>query len=179
MSGRGDTKARVAVRIIDSAWPRALPKARALAAKAAHAALDAHAGETGPAVEVSIALVDDALLARLNRDWRGVEGATNVLAFPGAEARPSLAEDADRGGPPVVLGDVVLARETVTAEAAAQQKTLSAHASHLVVHGVLHLLGHDHGGEAEAGAMEMLETRILAALGIADPYTGRHGQRPV
>ena len=170
MSGRGQAKPRIAVRIVDPAWPRTLPKACAVAETAARAALDAHRPKTRAAMEISIALADDALLARLNRDWRGRDGATNVLSFPGEAAGGGLREDAQPGGPPVMLGDVVLARETVAAEAAAQQKTLAAHASHLVVHGVLHLLGHDHDGEAAAGAMEGLETRILATLGIGDPY---------
>jgi probable rRNA maturation factor len=170
MSGRGDREARIAVRIVDGGWPRALPEARAVAERAARAALAAHGAKTPAAVEVSIALGDDALLARLNRDWRGVEGATNVLSFPSSGARSSSHEQGSHRGSPLVLGDVVLARETVFAEAAAQKKTLAAHASHLVVHGVLHLLGHNHGTEREADAMEGLETRILAALGIGDPY---------
>ena len=93
-----------------------------------------------------------------------------MLSFPNTGARGTSSEPASHPAPPLLLGDVVLARETVSAEAAAQKKTLAAHASHLVVHGVLHLLGHDHATEIEADAMEGLETRILAALGIADPY---------
>jgi len=183
MSGRGASKARVAVRIVDAAWPRALPTARAVAEQAARAALDAHAPKRRSAVEISIALADDALLARLNRDWRGVAGATNVLSFPGTPDpgvldAGGLGEGVPGGGPPVVLGDVALARETVTAEAAAQHKTLAAHTSHLIVHGVLHLLGHDHATDDEAGVMEGLETRILASLGIADPYAGPRARRP-
>lgn len=169
MSVRGKGEATVAVRIVDEAWSRALPTACAVAESAARAALNAVAHTQRAPAEVSIALADDTLLARLNREWRGVDGATNVLAFPGGE-------DALREGPPVVLGDVVLARETVAAEAAAQHKSLAAHTSHLVVHGVLHLLGHDHRSEGEAGVMAGLETRILATLGIADPYLAPRGR---
>ncbi len=172
MSRRREPRPQVAVRIVDEAWPRALPKASAVAERAARAALDTQRPKAREAVEISIALADDALLARLNRDWRGIDGATNVLSFPGAGERGGPTEGGGPGGPPVVLGDVVLARETVAAEAAAQQKSLAAHTSHLVVHGVLHLLGHDHDTAVEASAMEGLETRILATLGIGDPYAG-------
>ena len=176
MSARGNGEAMVAVRIVDEAWSRALPTARAVAENAARAALRAVAPKQRAPAEVSIALADDTLLARLNREWRGVEGVTNVLAFPGGASAPGQGEEAGRQGRPVVLGDVVLARETVAAEAAAQHKSLAAHTSHLVVHGVLHLLGHDHRTEGEAGAMAGLETRILATLGIADPHLGPRGR---
>ena len=170
---------RVSVRIVDGAWARALPEVRAVAEGAARAALESHTPKPRARIEISIALGDDALLTRLNRDWRGVDAATNVLSFPSAGAGAALRAEADPGGPPVVLGDVVLARETIAAEAEAQQKTLAEHASHLVVHGVLHLLGHDHGTAETAGAMEGLERRILGALGIADPYaTPRPAARP-
>ena len=178
MSGRSERRARVGVRIVDGEWPRALPDARAVAERAARAALAAHSPQPPARLEVSIALGDDALLARLNRDWRGVDGATNVLSFPGLGMGAAASAEDDRRGPPLVLGDVVLARETIAAEAEAQRKTMAAHASHLVVHGVLHLLGHDHATAVEAGAMERLETRILAALDIADPHTARRVANP-
>ena len=179
MNGPSGGMTRVAVRIVDGAWARALPEARAVAKGAARAALEAHTPKPQAPVEISIALGDDALLARLNRDWRGVDAATNVLSFPSAGAGATLRGKADPDGPPVVLGDVVLARETIAAEAEAQHKTLAEHASHLVVHGVLHLLGHDHRTAETAGAMEGLERRILGALGIADPYAApRPAARP-
>ena len=114
--------------------------------------------------EVSIVFGNDALVRRLNADYRRQDKATNVLSFPaGDETTPNFA--------PRLLGDIVLAYETVAREAREQGKTLSDHAAHLCVHGLLHLLGHDHQGDVEASAMEALETAILAELGIADPFT--------
>lgn len=153
-------------------WESALPDAEALLARAATAALDglpAAARPSGPA-EVSLVLADDAHVRDLNRDYRGKDKATNVLSFAAGDdaAMP------DVPGAPVLLGDVVLALETLTAEARAQGKTLADHAAHLSVHGVLHLLGYDHELGAEAAAeMEALEIAILAGLHIADPYAVR------
>lgn len=143
----------VAVAVLDPRWRARLTHAEALCRTAAAAAL--RAGGAGADAELSVALGDDALLARLNRDYRGKEGPTNVLSFSGA---------------PDLLGDVVIALETAEAEAAERGIGLGDHTAHLVVHGVLHLLGHDHEAEAEAAAMERLEAEILAGLGIADPY---------
>jgi probable rRNA maturation factor len=112
---------------------------------------------------LSLVLADDATLRALNRRWRAQDKPTNVLSFAaqGEETPPDA---------PLLLGDVVLAFETVAREAAAQGKPLGDHLRHLVVHGVLHLLGHDHERREEAALMEALETRILAGLGVADPY---------
>ena len=123
----------------------------------------AEAGLEG-AAEVSVLLVGAERGAALNRDYRGRDRATNVLSFPGD---PLPEGD---GGPPYLLGDVVLAQGVCAREAAAQGKALADHLSHLVVHGVLHLLGHDHENDSEAERMESLEVEILAALGVADPY---------
>ncbi len=112
--------------------------------------------------ELSILLCDDATIRPLNRDWRGFDKATNVLSFPAFSPLP-LAEKP-------LLGDLAVALETVQREAAQEGKTVSDHLTHLIVHGFLHLLGHDHETTAEAEAMEALETHILAGLGIADPY---------
>ena len=117
-----------------------------------------------PAAEASVVLGSDALLARLNFAYRGRTGATNVLSF--AYQRPRGAGVGDEG----YLGDVLLAAETLHREAGARGIALEAHLQHLVVHGLLHLLGRDHGNDAEAEAMEALETAILAAVDVADPH---------
>ncbi|HEV2100009.1 MAG TPA: rRNA maturation RNase YbeY [Stellaceae bacterium] len=118
-------------------------------------------------IEIAVCLADDAMQQQLNRDWRGVDRPTNVLAFPAWEPGAPIA-----AGAPLLLGDIVLAFETVSREAEGQDKPLADHLAHLVVHGVLHLLGYDHAAEAEAVAMEALETAILARLGVPDPYRG-------
>lgn len=112
---------------------------------------------------VTLALTDDKEMRALNRAWRGKDAPTNVLSFPGGVA-PGLGEE------PCPLGDVVLAAETIEREAEAQGIPFADHVCHLVVHGVLHLLGFDHESEADAATMESLETKVLAGLGIADPY---------
>ena len=115
-----------------------------------------------PGTEVSIVFTDDAHIRLLNREHRRKDKATNVLSFPAAPVTPGTL------GP--LLGDIVLASETVAAEAAAEGISVEAHLTHLVVHGFLHLLGYDHAAKAEADAMEGLETAILGELGVADPY---------
>jgi probable rRNA maturation factor len=109
-----------------------------------------------PEAEVSILFTDDAHIQRLNAAWRGKDKPTNVLSFP-------------QGAGPL-LGDVVLASETVAREAALAGKPLEAHMVHLIVHGFLHLLGYDHEREDEAEEMEALERAALERMGIADPY---------
>jgi probable rRNA maturation factor len=111
--------------------------------------------------ELSIVLTDDAEQQELNKEWRGIDKPTNVLSFPQIEPF----------GPVVgILGDIVLARETLEREAEELQKPFEEHFSHLVVHGFLHILGYDHTDEDEALQMEGLETQILKTLGIPDPY---------
>ncbi|MEX0921499.1 MAG: rRNA maturation RNase YbeY [Rhodovibrionaceae bacterium] len=146
-----------------AAWAASLPEAEALARRAAAAALAAGGVDLPRGGELSLALSDDAELQILNKAYRGKDGPTNVLSFPG-DPLPETA------GQPYLLGDVVLALGVCAREAAAQGKTLADHLTHLVVHGVLHLLGQDHESDAEAARMEALEVRILAGLGIADPY---------
>jgi probable rRNA maturation factor len=120
-------------------------------------------------VEVSIRLSGDQEVQALNRDYRGKDAATNVLSFPmvAADEIAGLATSAD---PEILLGDIILAHETCGREAAARGVTLEAHATHLIVHGMLHLLGYDHIGDEEAEAMEALERVIMAGLGLHDPY---------
>lgn len=119
--------------------------------------------------EVSLLACDDARIAALNADFRGKPGPTNVLSWPAfEEAVPApAAEDPE----PLFLGDLALAYETCAREAESGGIGLADHAAHLVVHGLLHLLGYDHEMEDEADEMEMFETKILASLGVADPYS--------
>ncbi len=136
-------------------------------------------GDDG-AVEVAVRLTGDAEVHALNRDWRGKDRPTNVLSFPQLEddALAALLAGTRPPGPPgvlpeILLGDIVLAHETCAREAADKGIPLADHAAHLIVHGLLHLLGHDHQDDASAAAMETLETKILAKMGLADPYSPR------
>ncbi|MGX7895803.1 rRNA maturation RNase YbeY [Tsuneonella sp. HG222] len=125
-----------------------------------------------PRLSASVLFTSDEEIHRLNREWRGRDKPTNVLSFPMLE-RGELVTLRDEG-PPELLGDIALAHQTCAREAADKGIALSDHAAHLIVHGLLHLAGHDHElGEAEAVAMELLETKALALIGIADPYGDR------
>ena len=121
-------------------------------------------------VELSIRLTGDAEVQALNRQWRAKDRPTNVLSFP--MAKPEQLDSTNTAGAPaLMLGDIVLAHGVCATEAAARSIPTCRHAAHLLVHGTLHLLGHDHGDDAEADDMEAREVRALARLGIADPYT--------
>lgn len=157
----------IEVEVRESAWEAMLPGAADVARAAAAAALAAMLPPGFPPAELSLVLSGDAELQALNRAWRGKDRPTNVLSFPGLD---TLDDPQLPAGAALLLGDVMLAHETCAAEAAAQGKTLAAHLAHLVVHGVLHLLGHDHEDAAEAAVMEAAERAILGGLGIADPY---------
>jgi probable rRNA maturation factor len=150
-------------------WDRLCPDVRRLARNTARAALtDSFAAMalTSPArVELGITLTDNAGQRQLNQRYRGKRTPTNVLAFPAWD--PSMRIPC---GAPLLLGDVVLALEMVEWEAADQGKTFVDHFRHLVVHGILHLLGWDHQSEVAAAKMEALEISILAKLGAPDPY---------
>ena len=148
-----------------AAWRRTLPNAPEICRDAAAAAL-AHVAAGLSGAELSIVLADDALIAKLNRTYRGIAKPTNVLSF--ASAEPARRRTSVR-----LLGDVVVAHGTIAREARAQGKMLADHLTHLVVHGVLHLLGFDHERAVEARRMEALEVAILAGLGVADPYRVR------
>ena len=113
-----------------------------------------------PRAELAILLTDDSAVRSLNRTWRGVDAATNVLSFPTGQT----------AGEPLLLGDIALAHETIAAEALAEAKPFAHHLAHLVVHGFLHLLGYDHERAKAAETMERLERDILRRLAIPDPY---------
>jgi probable rRNA maturation factor len=132
---------------------------RPLAERAVAATVAAGAFAVPDGAEVSVLFTDDTHIRALNRDFRGFDKPTNVLSFPGS--------DADLGP---MLGDIAIARETVLREALDAGTPVEHHVTHLLVHGLLHLVGYDHEEEDEAETMERLETRILAGLGIPDPY---------
>ena len=136
----------------DARWGAALGDCEAFAARcfAAAAAL-----EPKIAPGAALLLADDRALQSLNARYRGKDKPTNVLAFPGAP------------------GDIAMAYETCAAEAGDEGPRFRDHAAHLIIHGLLHLAGHDHQTDADADIMERLETRILAALGVADPHADR------
>ncbi|MEO1747613.1 MAG: rRNA maturation RNase YbeY [Pseudomonadota bacterium] len=129
----------------------------AVAAAALHLQMDAAESE------LSILLTHDAVIRHLNEQWRDKDKPTNVLSFPAVPG-------GQKGILPPLLGDIVLAFETIEREAQVSGKKLSHHVSHLIVHGFLHLLGYDHESDKEAQEMETTEQAILARLGIDDPY---------
>jgi probable rRNA maturation factor len=137
-------------------WRR-LPRARPIARETIAAAAAESSLSEG---DVSLSLADDSALRALNLSWRGIDKPTNVLSFPAPPGRPGDA----------TLGDIALAYETLAREADDLGVSLADHYRHLLVHGFLHLIGYDHETDAEAERMEGLETRILAQLGVSDPY---------
>ena len=145
-------------------WLAALPEAETVATRAATAALGAILGD------LVVLLTDDAAVRDLNARFRDKDRPTNVLSFPAVD----MPVAGDEPGQAPHLGDVVLAFGVCRDEAAAQGKTLANHLTHLVVHGVLHVLGRDHEDEAQAEAMEAEERVLLASLGVADPYILPH-----
>lgn len=130
----------------------------------AQAAYAAAGGTRG--LQLTVRIVDEAESRALNRRYRHRDRPTNVLSFP-FEALP--------GAPRRLLGDVVICAPVVEREAGEQGKPVPAHWAHLVIHGVLHLCGHDHQQEPQARAMESVETRVLEQIGFPDPYTAAHG----
>lgn len=147
-------RSRVSVRVAAAGWRRV---AHVAARTKRWATLAARAAQA-PAGEIVVLLTDDETLRDLNHTFRGKNRPTNVLAFP--------ANDDARE----TLGDIAIALGVAAAEARAAGKTLPDHLAHLVIHGVLHLAGHDHVRPGEAKAMERLEVELLRGLGIADPY---------
>lgn len=153
-------------------WPDTLDwDARAGEAAAAALALTPFASlaDAAPLVEIAVRLTDDAEVHALNRDFRGKDKPTNVLSFQ--QVQGDLLEslsNSDDGE--ILLGDIVLARETCAREAEEKGVPLADHATHLIVHGTLHLVGYDHMDDASATAMEAIEVKALASLGLANPY---------
>ncbi len=152
--------------LADPAWRRALPRADALARRAAAMAL-AEAGEAAVAgAGLTILLADDRALRRLNAEHRGKDKPTNVLSFPAEEGMGRL-------------GDIALALGVVRREAASAGRRLATHFAHLVAHGTLHLLGHDHLAAGEARRMERAEARVMARLGLPNPWKPMPGPRGI
>jgi probable rRNA maturation factor len=151
---------KVDIQVRSSLWD-----AEPAAERTVREAIAAAAALAPAAGEISVVLTDDAAIGALNHRWRGVDKPTNVLSFPAQAARPDVAEP--------LLGDIVIAYETLARESAEEQKPLRHHLAHLAVHGFLHLLGYDHQNDSQASAMEGLERDILARLEIEDPYRAR------
>ncbi|QDK33707.1 MULTISPECIES: rRNA maturation RNase YbeY [Sphingomonadaceae] len=156
---------------IEAPWPAETDWADL--AERALEALTRVAPELGnPRLITSLLFTSDAEVHVLNREWRAKDKPTNVLSFPMIERAELLALAED--GPPEMLGDLALAAETCAREAAEKGIAVEDHASHLIVHGLLHLAGLDHEiSDADAEAMEALETKALALIGIPDPYGDR------
>lgn len=149
------------LRIDDARWRR-VGNCRQLVTRALCSALDA-GGKSDVAVAVTVVLAQNQAVHALNRDWRNKDNATNILSFPAPKT-----EHDEHGAD--YLGDMILAYEVVAREAIEQGKPLATHLCHLVIHGTLHLLGHDHVEEADAVLMEKIETTAMQRLGFPDPY---------
>lgn len=153
---RGARGPSIDVVIASTRWRKA-PQAETIVRRAIAAAAPAPARKA----EIAVTLTGDRTIRALNRRWRRQDKATNVLSFPSPP---------QGRGTPRHLGDLVIAYETVAAEARAANKPFDHHLAHLAVHGFLHLLGYDHESNRDAEEMERRERRILARLGIPDPY---------
>jgi len=156
---------------IDDRWP-AGHDWQSLADKAAIAAASVLPELGNPRLCAGLLFTTDAEVRALNSEWRGKDKPTNVLSFPMLE--PDDLQELANEGPPEMLGDIALAQETCAREAAEKGVSLGDHAAHLIVHGLLHLAGLDHEiSDEDAEAMETLEIKALALMGIADPYGDR------
>jgi probable rRNA maturation factor len=166
-----DESRQIEVMIEDDAW-RKLPRVRSFVARAAAAAYDV-ALPASRRVAACVALVGDRAIAGLNMDFRGVKGPTDVLAFPqidGGVRRIATSLDRRPKRDTVSLGDVIVAIGACKRGARESGVPLDHHVAHLVVHGALHLLGHDHAGRSDTAQMRSFERAALARLGIPDPY---------
>lgn len=153
---------QIDIRIDASAWP-AEAELRAAVGRAITAAAREAKLAWPQSAELSLLFTDDRKMAEINGEWRAKPFATNILSFPGSDISPGEPANA-------MIGDLVLAYETVEREAREQEKPFAHHLQHLLVHGFLHLFGYDHQTPEEAEAMEALERSILKNLGIGDPY---------
>ena len=157
----------IQISVEDGAWPAedVLEELAGRVLSSAGLYLATHEEQPFPmeAPEVSLVFTSDAAIRQINAEWRNQDKPTNVLSFPAFPLEPG-------GKPGPMLGDIVLAEETIAREAADLGKPFDAHLTHLLVHGFLHLFGYDHMETDEAEKMEGLETRILAELGLSDPY---------
>jgi probable rRNA maturation factor len=157
---RRDAPLSIDVLVESSLW-KEQPGAAAAVRKAINAAADE---VSSPGGEVAVVLTDDAALRRLNKTWRGIDKPTNVLSFPVAKSGAKTE---------AMLGDIVIAYETLARESRDEGKDFVHHLSHLAVHGFLHLMGYDHQNDSEAATMEELESAVLARLRVPDPYLVR------
>ncbi len=168
----------VEVLVEDDGWTQVAEDCKALCQKAAEMALT-EAGHADAPAEISVLMTSDAEISKLNRAFRGKDAPTNVLSWPALELVPAAAGEAPPAprppapGASIFLGDVAMALETVLAEAQAQDKRPADHATHLVLHAVLHLLGYDHERDADARLMEGIETAAMLRAGLPDPYMER------
>jgi probable rRNA maturation factor len=157
---------RIDVLVVSELWKKA-GQAPSIVRRAVTRAAAATRSTRG--TELAIVLTDDSAIRLLNRDWRGIDAATNVLSFP---AKHAVSEELGEH-----LGDIVLAFETIAREARGERKPFAHHVAHLAVHGFLHLVGYDHQDDEDATEMERAEREILRELAIPDPYRSRSRPR--
>ncbi|WP_293962792.1 rRNA maturation RNase YbeY [Sneathiella sp.] len=169
----------LAISFQDDSWRNLVPAIEQKAEVVVQCALESICGKMNlslldcdimPVVEISLLFSDDAQVRELNRDYRGKDQPTNVLSFPDTPLDQIELANATKMSEPLLLGDIVLAHETMVREAKAQNKDIWSHTAHLIAHGVLHLAGFDHMEENEAEEMENLEIMILESLHISNPY---------
>jgi probable rRNA maturation factor len=161
LPGRRAAAPEIDIQVASPLWA-----AQPLAEETVRAAIAAAAAERAAGGEVGILLTDDAAIHALNRDWRHIDTPTNVLSFPAAK---------EAGGE--LLGDIVIAYETLARECTDEHSDFLHHLAHLTVHGFLHLLGYDHATDAQADEMEGLESRIMRSMNRPDPYRVRDLER--
>ncbi len=161
LPGRRERALEIDIQVASPLW-----QAQPLAEQTVRAAISAAATELAADGEVSVLLTDDASIRTLNRDWRKLDKPTNVLSFPATKQAGSA-----------LLGDIVVSYETLVRECEDEGRNLLHHLAHLSVHGFLHLLGYDHQTDAQAEAMEGLESRIMRSMSMPDPYLARDLER--